>query len=675
MAMRTATPWWLSVVMAVGLFFVFLGERAFSHAGGAATVLTYLGAALLVSTAALRGLGFARSTGKRRKAELVLLVCQLGVLVALAIYAFSPDYAADAADAKDAMRSQTMVTVVWVILLVASLAPLVMAEVSLGIANRGAFDLEGKGSDASVDSYRVSAMAGSGLSIALGLAFLMVTCEISDQRNMRADVSYFRTSTAGSKSVNIVKHMKSPLKVLLFFPDPNEVAAEVRGYFETLRDQTGKVIIEEHDRMISSDLAEKYKVVKDGTVVLVRELEGEAPPPPPAEGQPPAEDTTTKSDIFTIDTDLKKAQRNQLRTLDETVQKSLHKVVRDRRVAYMTVGHGEINDPDSAGPLRAKAGEQAQIIKTILGRLNYQVKPLARNELMGAVPDDADVVLVMGPVAPLMDGELEALDRYLAQGGSLLLALDPQRKGDLGMLSGRLGVTWDGVPLADDSQPLRMSRGLANNMVIAATEFSSHASVTTLARVGAREGGLPFVITGSLEEAPFERMADETKKPKRTFVVTSPKNAFRDHNKDFRFTSDSEKRQAYNLVAAIEDPAAVGNTDGAKPNVDKIGMRAMVWPDVELFVDQIQGRAIIAQVAFADAIGWLGGEEIYAGETVSEKDVRIKHTRDRDAKWFYGSILGAPLFILGIGLVVMGAGRRGRRRRAEARSEEEKKSS
>jgi hypothetical protein len=47
--------------------------------------------------------------------------------------------------------------------------------------------------------------------------------------------------------------------------------------------------------------------------------------------------------------------------------------------------------------------------------------------------------------------------------------------------------------------------------------------------------------------------------------------------------------------------------------------------------------------------------------------VRIKHTRSRDAKWFYGSIVGAPLLILGLGLVVGQLGRR-RRRRSEEKS-------
>ncbi len=672
MAMRTATPWWLSVVMAVGLFFIFLGERAFAHAGGAATVLTYLGAFLVVASTAVRAVGFARSRGKRRRVELILLACHIGVLVSLAIFFFSPDYSSiSGMDPKKAAHAETMVTITWTVLMLASLMPMIMAEVALGISNRGELALTASDNDedASVNSYRVSSMATSGLTIALALSFLMATCNYASQKNIRKDVSYFRTSSPGSATVAMVANTSQPLKALLFFPDVNEVKDEVKGYFDSLARKGHNLTVEVHDRYRDQDLAEKYKVSKDGTVVLVRETNDDAAPPAGADdkAKEAAEAGKEKTDSFTVDTDMDKARRNQLRTLDGTVQKSLMKVIRDKMVVYMTVGHGEINDPGSVGALAAKNPDaQAQIIKTILSRLNYQVKNLARDQLTVDVPDDADVVLVMGPRAPLMDAELDALDRYLARGGSLMVALDPQSKADLGMLSGRLGVTWNGTPLADDSRPLRMRRSIADNMVILAKDFSSHSSVTTLSRVGSREGGLPFIIAGSFVDAPFERMADSKKKPKRTYIITSPKTTFRDLNKNFKFDKDTEKRQAYNLAVAVEDPAATGEAppEGKEKQIDKTGMRALLFGDVELFIDQIQGRALIAQVAFADAVKWLSGEEIYAGETVSEKDVRIKHTRARDAKWFYGTIVGAPLLILGLGLVV---GSRSGRRRSKAR--------
>ena len=51
-----------------------------------------------------------------------------------------------------------------------------------------------------------------------------------------------------------------------------------------------------------------------------------------------------------------------------------------------------------------------------------------------------------------------------------------------------------------------------------------------------------------------------------------------------------------------------------------------------------------------DATLWLGGEESLTGETASEKDVSIEHTKSEDVVWFYLSLVGAPLIILGAGL-------------------------
>ena len=57
MAMRTASPWWASLVFGVGLLFLFLGERLFGQLSGVRLVLTGFGVGLLssASPAAARG--------------------------------------------------------------------------------------------------------------------------------------------------------------------------------------------------------------------------------------------------------------------------------------------------------------------------------------------------------------------------------------------------------------------------------------------------------------------------------------------------------------------------------------------------------------------------------------------------------------------------------------------
>ena len=43
MAMRTASPWWASLVFGIGLFFILLGERLFGHLPSMRMVMTTIG--------------------------------------------------------------------------------------------------------------------------------------------------------------------------------------------------------------------------------------------------------------------------------------------------------------------------------------------------------------------------------------------------------------------------------------------------------------------------------------------------------------------------------------------------------------------------------------------------------------------------------------------------------
>jgi gliding motility-associatede transport system auxiliary component len=57
-------------------------------------------------------------------------------------------------------------------------------------------------------------------------------------------------------------------------------------------------------------------------------------------------------------------------------------------------------------------------------------------------------------------------------------------------------------------------------------------------------------------------------------------------------------------------------------------------------------------VLFVDAMRWLVGEESYSGQTNSEEDLHIEHTKQQDLAWFYSTIFGVPAVVLGVGLLI-----------------------
>lgn len=655
MAMKTSTPWWITGVLFFGLVCLFAGQRALAHLDTTSTILTGLGLLCVIGATGVRVWAFSREAGRRRAVEGVMLICHAGVAVALLLYFFVA--------AKEGVSHKTyiMATVGWLVVMGLSLVPLFMIEASLGFVGRDWFPVKGEkvADEAAVELFRVKEMATNGLSIALAAAFLMVTCNTMKDRDVSKDVSYFKTSRPGSATVAMVNKMNAPLRVLLFFPDVNQVADEVEAYFRQLGDETGKVVVERHDRLVSPSLAKEHKVNADGTIVLLRG-EPEGKKGEKKEDKKESGPVASQSEKITLPTDFAKARRDKLREFDADVQKSLMKVVRPKRVAYFSVGHGELNDPKSTGPMEMQDPlARSTLLKQLMSLLNYEVKDW--DGFGKPVPDDATILFVLGPRHELLDEELKAIDDYLERGGALLLVLDPQSKAtNLGPLEGRLGVKFNPGVLMDDKEFMVQQHNSSDHRLILTNQFSSHASVTTLSRGGVRSGIL-LIESGHLE--PHDFMVEEGKEaPKRTWVVRSMASAFVDLNGDREYNEGSEKRDRYNIAAAVED-----ETDKKDKNKEeeKAGMRAMVFADSEVFSDILLRKVPLVQALVVDAVKWLGGEEDLAGETISEKDVLIEHTKSEDVVWFYLSLVGAPVLILGLGLSgVMWRRRRAQRRKA-----------
>jgi len=88
-----------------------------------------------------------------------------------------------------------------------------------------------------------------------------------------------------------------------------------------------------------------------------------------------------------------------------------------QRVVYFLTGHGEpdINGTDTTALSRARSTLESK---------NYTVKTLnlaSENK----IPDDAKVIIVAGPMDPLLDQEVVLLKAYLEKGGSLIVLEDP----------------------------------------------------------------------------------------------------------------------------------------------------------------------------------------------------------------------------------------------------------
>jgi ABC-type uncharacterized transport system involved in gliding motility auxiliary subunit len=103
---------------------------------------------------------------------------------------------------------------------------------------------------------------------------------------------------------------------------------------------------------------------------------------------------------------------------------------------YFTEGHGEHSIQDATSP--AGYGLVGQSLKNE----NVEAENLNLAQ-KGDVPDDADAVVIAGPSIAFSAIEAEALDRYLANNGKLLVLLDPYVVLGLDDLLKKYGLQYD----------------------------------------------------------------------------------------------------------------------------------------------------------------------------------------------------------------------------------------
>jgi hypothetical protein len=616
---------WLVPIYVVSLALLFVGERIVP----ADEVLRYafsgLGAAGALGSTLYRLRTMAAASGERRRVESLLALLMAGGLVAILMYFSTTETGRNLlgiASMKPESRARVtgIAAVAWVVLLVVSVVPLLFGEIAFAPMRRAE----------RIEARRVRTATLAGATLALAATYLSLFAFAAGELDQKLDFSYYRTSRPGESTRNIAKSLGEPIEVIAFFPQLNEVGEEVSGYLGELSQAAPQIQVKFQDRLLVPALAKDLKVNQDGVLVLQR---------------------GTSRETVVLGAEMKSAQ-TKLKTLDADFQKALLKVARTQRTAYFTVGHGELNE--LSGPAAAD-GRSAKNIKRLFESQNYAVKDLGLPQGLAAnVPEDAHIVLVLGPSQALLPEEVASLKRYADGGGRLIMALDPEGKIDLAPLAAMVDLTWNPAVLATDDArhfyPLRHND--SDHVIMLTNRFSSHASVSSLSKI-AQKTAVVFRGAAAIDKA-------EGATAKIDFAVRAFNEAFDDQNGNFTFDKDTEKRSSYGLAAAITKPVAGGEKD--KDGKEK-EMRAFVLGDADALSDGAVGDTPNGLLA-VDVIRWLGGDESFLGAITSNEDVKIEHTKQKDTLWFYGTIFAVPLAVLGVGFLATRRRKKSERRAA-----------
>lgn len=601
-----------SGLLVAGLVLVLLGERVLGESSMAGTTPGLI--AVLVAIA-LRTVAFVRAKGDARAVEARLLGAYLTALAALGCYGLTTTTGVGLLESAvgiggDEARARVtgVLTVVWLALVLLALAAVLFIELAY----------QSMPIPASIELRRVRQSLHAGLSLALSMIFVLAMGYVASERDVRKDVSYFKTASPSGATQAMIGKLDVPLRAVLFYRPGSDVLASVQPYFDALKG-TGKIKVEVRDIALAPELAEKYKLRDNGAALLMMG-EGEA----------------QKGQVLQIGEELTAARRT-LRRLDGAFQESFNKLARPTRGLAITVGHGERNAKSSdQGPADATT-----FMTELLKRINLKAESVGMAQGLGrAVPSLSTAVLIVGPTEKFLPEEVQSLIAYVKKGGRIFLMIDPNVDVGLTPLLDTLGLTLLPGTMTSNTHHMVGRHNDSDKAVVYSNTYSAHPSVTTLMR-NQREVASVFYRGGAL----FKAEGNAELKPKVSFPVRTAGTTWRDLNDNYAI-DPGEKSEALFPVAAVSMQGEEGKE-----------ARAIVIADGDFITDKLaqnKGNYLL----FVDAIAWLVGNEELPAEVSSEEDLPLEHSRDEDKIWFYATTFAVPVPVALLGLFV------GRRRKA-----------
>ena len=353
-------------------------------------------------------------------------------------------------------------------------------------------------------------------------------------------------------------------------------------------------------------------------------------------GGPPAFARATELSDYDYENVLRGESREVRRTHFKGEQRftsALFRATHSRALkAYFSQGHGE-HDP---------TGEQQRIgysqFAYLLWERNVKTESLS---LFGTseVPTDCNLLIVAGPTDPFLPDELEKIDRYLSQGGRMLLLLNnapASRATGLEKMMAKWGVAV-GYDMIIDKE-----NNENGGISLVTSGFGSHPIVKGLLRhrlvlvmprsISKMQGGIPTADVPRVEELTFSG-------PQSIAATDFSDGAVR--------ARPTDRRGAASLMVAVER----GNVKGV--STERGATRFVVTGDSSFL-----GNGVIEFQANRDfavqAIDWLlDRSELLAGigpRPITDYKLTITASEISKVRWLL--LAGMPGVVLLLGLVV-----------------------
>ncbi|MCC6356776.1 MAG: GldG family protein [Verrucomicrobiae bacterium] len=425
---------------------------------------------------------------------------------------------------------------------------------------------------------------GSNVAVSLALACLLAGMlnYLSFRHYETFDLSATGSFTLSDKTRHLLRSLESPVRISMIFSADSVGYTEVKGLLERYRDEgSGRVRLEVVDRFVerarAEALAAEFRLASEQDVVVVRAGEDHRAIP--------------ASEMVQPDTGPPFGDRIGSFHVEDRVTSAIASLVSGRRKKiYFTTGHGEADVSSKEDGGLSQLGDN-------IGRDNADVASL-NLLIQQQVPQDADVLVIVGPRSPFQPQEIELLNGYISRGGNLLIMLDPGNPHGLGPLLERLGV------IARDEVavwPARVAGVPVLVQTVPAETYGDHPIVSRFNKVN-----LLFHNALSFARAPTTDKGGA----KITELALSPASAWGEADglsETARFDEGRDHRGPLCLAVAV-DSGRVGNE-----KVDLAGARLVAIGCSSIFTNEGLRRSPVASDLARNAIGWMARQEQLIG--------------------------------------------------------------
>ncbi|NES23056.1 MAG: ABC transporter [Symploca sp. SIO3E6] len=450
---------------------------------------------------------------------------------------------------------------------------------------------------------------------------------------VQVDLTDNQLFTLSPLSQRMVESLEQPLKVVVFNPNPNPAD---RRLLENYRKYSDNLEFQFVDLQEELELAQKFDVQSVGEVYL--------------------EYGSERKLLQTV---------NEIERLSEiNLTNGIARLTSDRSdTVYFLQGHGE-------NPIEPGEGGLLQAVDALKDK-NFTVEILNLAQL-SKVPQDASVVVIASPKEPLFEAEIQTLEAYLSQGGSLLIMLNPDTNPGLDDLLEDWGVGLDNRIVIDPSGQLN-GFGLATSIVYnygahpITQDFAQQFSLYPLARP------VETIPVEGIEQTPLVITNDET------WAESAPE------TQPLDFDPESDNQGPLNLGVALSRPAtdAASTAEQAEqkegvpdsPNSQEEETadqaeepEAFIEEDAEIAAEtndqekDSESRLVVFgnsdfatngwfeqqlnSDVFLNSVGWLSNqeEEAFSIRPKEQKNRRLNLSQGQTAALAWSALLFVPLF-------------------------------